>query len=190
MYRVLKAMGGPLQGEEYLIGERVRIGRSGDLAIQLIGPTVSRHHAELRVEADGATVLCDLGSRNGTLMDGERIDRVQLRDGDTFEVGSSTFVFEEREGPAPNLDQLQLNLLSGPVEDETALFRRDDVGLPASRRPTTLPSAAMEGACIDPLHEMARSKGWRYCPACGQTSRGTEPSQGEASGEEDTILDG
>jgi pSer/pThr/pTyr-binding forkhead associated (FHA) protein len=52
------------------------------------GPSVSRRHARILVEAEGA-FLEDLGSKNGTFLRGERLAaRSPLRDGDNFCLGS------------------------------------------------------------------------------------------------------
>jgi pSer/pThr/pTyr-binding forkhead associated (FHA) protein len=53
---------------------------------------VSRHHAELRVE-DDEVVLVDLGSTNGTSVNGEPVRRVTLTDGTRITLGRTTLVF-------------------------------------------------------------------------------------------------
>jgi pSer/pThr/pTyr-binding forkhead associated (FHA) protein len=55
---------------------------------------VSRHHAELRVE-DGQVVLVDLGSTNGTFVNGQPVRRVVLTDGTTVTLGRTTMVFHQ-----------------------------------------------------------------------------------------------
>ena len=51
------------------------LGRGTDCDLRLVDPGVSRHHAELRVE-DGEVVLVDLGSTNGTFVNGQPVRRV------------------------------------------------------------------------------------------------------------------
>jgi predicted component of type VI protein secretion system len=167
VYRVISVVAGPLQGEDYVFQERVEIGRSGDLAVQLIGSAVSRRHAEVRIESEGTALLTDLNSRNGTFVDGERIGTHVLVSGDTFEIGSSSFRFEIRQGdpPSPQND-LQLSLMSGPAEDVTEIYQRSRPGAPP--RPTTVPGSQGSGACDDPLHATAADQGWRFCPVCGE----------------------
>jgi DNA-binding winged helix-turn-helix (wHTH) protein len=64
------------------------IGRDRACAIQIDADSVSRHHARVRATRDGAWVE-DLGSKNGTWVDGERIHgEVALTDGATFKLGS------------------------------------------------------------------------------------------------------
>ena len=68
-------------------GEYV-IGRDPDLQLFLDSAGVSRRHARITISGDEATVE-DLGSKNGTFIDGRRIDTVvPLVDGDSIRVGS------------------------------------------------------------------------------------------------------
>ncbi|MFC0675678.1 FhaA domain-containing protein [Brachybacterium hainanense] len=75
--------------QQYLLtGAITVIGRGGDADIILEDTGVSRHHIELRVEADGSLVATDLGSTNGTFVDGERIRTpVALRDRSLIKIG-------------------------------------------------------------------------------------------------------
>jgi hypothetical protein len=73
------------------------LGRGTDCDLRLVDPGVSRHHAELRVE-DGEVVLVDLGSTNGTFVNGQPIRRVTLVDGTQVTLGRTTLVF--RRDPA------------------------------------------------------------------------------------------
>jgi DNA-binding winged helix-turn-helix (wHTH) protein len=69
------------------------IGRHPASILPIDSPTVSRHHASIRVTGDQA-VLEDLGSRNGTLVGDRRIESpTTLADGDQIRVGSVVFAF-------------------------------------------------------------------------------------------------
>jgi hypothetical protein len=72
---------------------RVVIGRSRDCDIQLADGNVSRRHAELRQEGASYWIV-DLGSTNGLEVNGKRVKRAKLRDGDTFVLGSTEITFE------------------------------------------------------------------------------------------------
>ena len=73
------------------------LGRDGDVAVWLESPTVSRHHARIRVSGLDATIE-DLGSRNGTVFRGERLTApVSLNDGDEITVGSVRVRFRRAE---------------------------------------------------------------------------------------------
>jgi Protein of unknown function (DUF3662)/FHA domain len=72
---------------------RVVIGRSRDCDIQLSDSNVSRRHAELRQEGASYWIV-DLGSTNGMEVNGKRVKRAKLRDGDTITLGSTEITFQ------------------------------------------------------------------------------------------------
>lgn len=76
-----------------LAQDRILIGRalSSDIAIEDLN--VSRTHAEIRHEAATAWSIADLGSTNGTLVNGRHIASVMLQEGDRVTVGTTTFLF-------------------------------------------------------------------------------------------------
>ena len=75
------------------------IGRDFGNDIQLFRKHVSRRHA--RIVTDGSsTIIEDLGSKNGVMVGGERVNSHRLRDGDTFIIGGICFKFRERSRPA------------------------------------------------------------------------------------------
>jgi FHA domain/Domain of unknown function (DUF1707) len=75
----------------------VILGRSRDCACVLADPSVSRRHAELRRE-EGRFVLRDLGSRNGTRVNGARLlDEAEVGPGDRVSFGDARY----RLGEAP-----------------------------------------------------------------------------------------
>jgi Protein of unknown function (DUF3662)/FHA domain len=72
--------------------ERTVLGRSRQSDVYVTDANVSRRHAE--VVREGAEYwLVDLGSTNGTQVNGERIERARLRDGDVITIGSTEIVF-------------------------------------------------------------------------------------------------
>ncbi|MFD0901260.1 FhaA domain-containing protein [Actinomadura sediminis] len=68
------------------------LGRGTDCDLRLVDPGVSRHHAEIRVEGP-EIVLVDLGSTNGSFVNGQPIRRVTLVDGSRVTMGRTTLVF-------------------------------------------------------------------------------------------------
>ena len=76
---------------------RIVIGRSKDCDVQLADPNVSRRHAELRQEGTAYWVV-DLDSTNGVEVNGKRLKRAKLDDGDTVTVGSTEITFRRETG--------------------------------------------------------------------------------------------
>jgi pSer/pThr/pTyr-binding forkhead associated (FHA) protein len=68
------------------------LGRGTDCDLRLVDPGVSRHHAEIRVEGP-EIALVDLGSTNGSFVNGQPIRRVTLVDGSRVTMGRTTLVF-------------------------------------------------------------------------------------------------
>ncbi len=73
--------------------EPLVIGRLRDCSVVLADPNVSRRHAEVR-RVDDDVVITDLGSTNGTRVNGVPIREQYLQSGDDITVGSTTLVFE------------------------------------------------------------------------------------------------
>jgi hypothetical protein len=70
----------------------VVLGRSREAGIRVADVNVSRRHAELRQEGAGYWIV-DLGSTNGLEVNGERVERARLRDGDRILLGATEVVF-------------------------------------------------------------------------------------------------
>lgn len=74
------AAGQPEVKEVRLAGrEPVTIGRAADCQLQLSHPTVSQHHARISTNAAGQQVIEDLGSTNGTFVNGVRVAKAEQR---------------------------------------------------------------------------------------------------------------
>ena len=69
----------------------VRIGRADDNEVMVADLQVSRHHAELRKSPGGTYEITDLGSHNGTFVNGARIESAAVTDADVIGVGRATF---------------------------------------------------------------------------------------------------
>jgi len=120
----LLVLAGPHFGDVFPLSERKELvlGRSDDADVQLRDDAVSRRHAALRVEA-GVAELRDLGSQNGTWVNGTRTDSARLSDGDRVQVGSATVlqlvIADELEA------RWQLKVALGALQDPlTGLYNR------------------------------------------------------------------
>lgn len=90
-----------------LTDEKTSVGRVADNALQISDDSVSSHHAEITLEG-GALHLHDLGSTNGTFVNGEQVTDAILRHGDEVRFGTVETVFHgEEEVPDQPLPQSQ-----------------------------------------------------------------------------------
>lgn len=80
-----------------LTGDRVSVGRLASCGVCLSDVNVSREHAAFEREGTGWAAV-DLGSTNGTLVNGERVGRRRLTDGDIVTVGITELVYHEPRG--------------------------------------------------------------------------------------------
>lgn len=93
---VLVVVQGEEIGRRYLLNEtRLVLGRDADRADLVVSdPSVSARHAVLGVDAEQERYgIADLGSRNGTFVNGRRVDDGVLRDGDKIFVGATVLKF-------------------------------------------------------------------------------------------------
>ncbi len=91
---VLVVTRGPNTGTRYLLGDDVvRAGRHPESDIFLDDITVSRRHVEITPGADDTFRLRDVGSLNGTYVNRERIDEVELSPGDEVQIGKFKLVY-------------------------------------------------------------------------------------------------
>jgi hypothetical protein len=106
----LRFISGKYQGGEFPLPENgeIVIGRSSELDMVLVEDMVSRRHAKITVTA-GQIYIQDLGSTNGSFVNGEKIKRARLNEGDRILIGTSIIKVVATEGPA-SLDQAKAHL--------------------------------------------------------------------------------
>lgn len=84
---MLRVAAGPSRGKEVLVsGDRFRVGKSPGNDLVLADETVSRHHFDI-IHEEGGFLVRDVGSTNGTIVDGARIREAYLRAGATITAG-------------------------------------------------------------------------------------------------------
>jgi predicted component of type VI protein secretion system len=93
----LIGMSGEFKDREFTLAEGVfSVGRKSDNVILLDHPTISSHHCEFVTE-NGACVLRDLGSTNGTRVNGRDVTEQRLANKDLIQLGSIEFLLEAPE---------------------------------------------------------------------------------------------
>jgi pSer/pThr/pTyr-binding forkhead associated (FHA) protein len=111
----------PLPPLQLRAGETVLIGRSRRCDLSLRSPDASRRHAEIVLAASGWLVR-DLGSTNGTFVNGQRATERLLRPGDRIEIGSDAITFCEVGVEIDGLDA------SASGEAQTMMVERPALG--------------------------------------------------------------
>lgn len=95
---------GPGIGRDHAIGTECVLGRAPDVDFTVEDTNASRRHSRVLAEGDGY-VIEDLGSRNGTWVNGARVvQRQALRDGDVVRIGGTEMIFRQKgllETPPP-----------------------------------------------------------------------------------------
>lgn len=81
---------GAALGTTYKIETTLVLGRGNDSDVDLSEDGISRRHCRLWRADDATFLIQDLQSRNGTWVNGQRIDKAKLKDGDQIQVGRST----------------------------------------------------------------------------------------------------
>jgi pSer/pThr/pTyr-binding forkhead associated (FHA) protein len=79
----------------HVLGRKTTIGRTSDNDLQIETKFISRHHAVI-LAGPNYTIIEDLNSTNGVLVNGRRVTRHTLKDGDAVTVGRSLFRFAVR----------------------------------------------------------------------------------------------
>ncbi|GAC1518604.1 MAG: hypothetical protein NVS3B10_20560 [Polyangiales bacterium] len=87
----LRFISGKYQGGEFPIypDKPIVVGRSSDLDMVLVEDMVSRRHAKIAVGSDNSITIEDLGSTNGTFVNGEKVKKARLKEGDRVLIGTS-----------------------------------------------------------------------------------------------------
>ncbi len=75
--------------------DTILIGRDSSSSIQLVHPLISRFHCSIGREDSGDYTVSDRGSTNGTYVNGKRINRIALANGDIIQVGPFRYIFSE-----------------------------------------------------------------------------------------------
>lgn len=108
---VLEILDGDRAGEVIPLGSSpLRIGRRAGNDLVLSDEKVSGQHAELAAEG-GAITLRDLGSTNGSFLDGKRIEEVALTAGDVLRIGRVSMRFREADAVAAGAEEFEVNRL-------------------------------------------------------------------------------
>lgn len=112
-----------------LDGQRMTLGRHADNDIVLAHPTVSSRHASITPDGD-TLVLDDLGSSNGTMLNGQRVTRAILWPGDRIGIAmfELTLLADDDSAAAPPVTAY-LDVLNGPRAGELLMLEKPTLTL-------------------------------------------------------------
>ena len=139
---------------EFELGDRpITIGRSPEADVVVLDEKVSRVHCGIRLW-DGEFFIKDLKSRNGTTVNGQRVEMVRLNPGDRIRVGSTTFQFEH-EAAMPSgdaLKEMQQAMADGKGYSTLLQEIVEDIAAPAS---AAAEPAAQRAIPVEPVQKPA-----------------------------------
>ena len=96
----LTILSGPSRGRNFLLAdETCRIGRDANIEVTLPDTKASRVHVEIQLK-DGAYILRDMKSKNGTLVNGTAVSALTLKEGDQIQIGETRLAFSMQDLPA------------------------------------------------------------------------------------------
>lgn len=117
-------------GQKVPIADGLTIGRENGCDVCLQDPKASRHHARIIVE-NSVVEVKDLGSSNGTRLNGKAIRRRVLRSGDVIQIGTSLIAFVQ-EGERPG--EAGAEVVAAPVPPVDVIeFADESVKVPVTR---------------------------------------------------------
>jgi DNA-binding NtrC family response regulator len=157
----------------------VVIGRSDEADLRVDDDTASRSHAKI-FTADGVARLVDLGSHNGTFVNGERVDGTRpLASGDVISIGAVTLVLHaERRAPEarPILDAAALRVRLVEEIERATRYQRPmalvSLGLPAGREQREVAATIAAGSrLIDVVGFVADAQLAVIMPEAGPEAR-------------------
>jgi signal transduction histidine kinase len=114
------------QGKHVTLEQRVyRVGREATCDIRLLDSEASRVHAELSPLEDGQFLLKDLGSSNGTTINGRPVQQQPLVSGDRIEIGATLLVFNGTTGRATTRSGHDVEIV-GQLDPRSPISAQED----------------------------------------------------------------
>lgn len=134
---------------ELVLGSRVvTIGRNPDSDLLVADDRVSRIHCAIRIGESGVYQLKDLKSRNGTFVNGERIESANLKAGDQIRIGQQVIVFEDDQAAGPDTAMHELNQQMAGGKGYTTILR--EIAPEGAPKPGAIPVVPVESSDDEP----------------------------------------
>jgi len=146
MAKLVLSLNGVVQGEYELSNERLTIGRKPDNDIQIDNLAVSGKHALIITILDDS-FLEDLGSTNGTYVNGKLIKKHALKDGDVIAIGKHEMKYVNEHATADD-DEFEKTMIIRPGSASAAVAAAqaaEAAGAAAAATPAAAPAASSGG---------------------------------------------
>jgi len=156
----LLGISGPLKGAAFPLAEgEVSVGRDSSNQLWVADPALSRRHC-LLVQDGGQFSIRDLGSRNGTLVNGVPVEQQQIRHGDQIFIGDSVLIFLIEEGGS-HFDRNPVEFADTTAFDGSPLLLRaeDSLYLRPDKVVASLPPTARWARDLNSLLKIATGIG-------------------------------
>ncbi|RMH40416.1 MAG: FHA domain-containing protein [Deltaproteobacteria bacterium] len=146
-FRIFK--GDELIREETLTQPVIKVGKLSSSHLRLDDESVSRMHAVIEVQGPGDISIIDLGSTKGTIVNGQKVNKAKLQDGDLIQLGDLRIEFSVGE-PVEDMDDAPTKVQESPIATQSgpqeviASVPHPSVGgpgAPAARAPAAAPAA-------------------------------------------------
>jgi transcriptional regulator with GAF, ATPase, and Fis domain len=156
----LVGIGGPLKGAAFsLPGGEVSIGRDSSNHLWAPDPALSRRHC-LLVASDEQVFIRDLGSRNGTLVNGVPVEEQQMRHGDQIYVGDSILLFLlDKDGEQPVRNPVEFQDTAALDGSPLLLRAEDSLYLQSEKTVASLPASERRARDLNSLLKVATGIG-------------------------------
>ncbi|HCT41459.1 MAG TPA: hypothetical protein DF427_09915 [Moraxellaceae bacterium] len=141
----LKAMSGAISGKMFLIDGTTVLGRDPGCDIIITGPHVSRRHAEISIRS-GQLWMKDLGSSNGSFLNGKRSEESMLKHGDEVKFDAVIFKVVGPSEPVDSVDEADMTQFRPAIASRPAA----PVSAPAPVAKPAAPVAPVPVAKVEP----------------------------------------
>jgi len=150
---IIETEGQSAGGRTVELGNESIIGREKSNNVYIDDPRASRQHAKITKEPDGSYLLVDMGSRNGIIVNNEKVSRRKLIEKDRVVIGRTTLIYSESASvpapaptqPAAPAETLKLASDDPPTGTSDKTITADPLGRPVGE-PAKLTSDALQRA--------------------------------------------
>ncbi|HLD36939.1 MAG TPA: FHA domain-containing protein [Planctomycetota bacterium] len=170
------------------LGNEGIIGREKSNNIYIDDPRASRQHAKITRESDGSYLLVDMGSRNGIIVNNEKVSRRKLTENDRIVIGRTTLTYSESAaapGPAPAQNSPVVETMKMVSDDKTVTAEPAKLGSDALKK-------AIQAVAADQSADKVATNAKKTAPLSAGISKNTQATQssapeGQATDEEPSL---